>query len=354
MATGVAAGGLHTCALAAGGTVQCWGDNGSGALGVPLTLPKSPVPVVVPGLSGVLALSAGDGFTCALLGNRSVRCWGESRSGQLGDGSPPATVRSTPMPVTGLQGVTAIDSSGNHTCAVAAGGQVACWGANDEGQLGDGTFGEDAFRAVPVNVPGVAGATAVAAGGKHTCALVDGGAVRCWGYNGSGQLGTLGTTDEYRSRSPVTVADLRGATTLTAGGASACAIVAGALHCWGGLVSLPGDGGFARAWQPVAVAGLTGVVAVSAGGAACAALSDGSVHCWGVRRSNGTDMDSGVPAALPGLAGVTAVDAGSSHTCALTSGGWVQCWGYNASGQLGRGNYDSLPLGPAPPVPAAM
>jgi alpha-tubulin suppressor-like RCC1 family protein len=352
----IAVGALHTCALLSDGRVQCWGDNGSGALGVPPALPRSPVPVAVPALAGVMELSAGDGFTCALLGNGTMRCWGESRSGQLGDGSPPGTVRPMPGPVAGLQGVSAIASAGNHTCAVVGGGEVACWGSNADGQLGDGTYGEEASRATPVRVSGVTGATAVAVGASHSCALVGGGAVRCWGLNSAGQLGSLGTTDEYRSLSPVTVADLRGASAISAGAGYTCALVAGAVRCWGGHgYGPPTDGGVGNAWQHLAAPGLSGAVSVAAGRHhGCAALSDGSVHCWGEPRSNGTSIHSRVPVALPGLAGVTALAASASHTCALTSAGWVQCWGYNGSGQLGRGNYDSLPLGPAPPVAAAM
>jgi alpha-tubulin suppressor-like RCC1 family protein len=181
----VAAGVDFTCALQTGG-VKCWGSNDIGQLGIG-NYEGSLVPVSVFGLdSGVAGIAVGIFHACAWKLNGEAWCWGENSSGQLGDG----TQINSPLPVqvTGLGGgVTAVAAGGSHTCAVLVGGDVKCWGGNDFGQLGDGST---SARFAPVSVTGLGGSAAgLAAGGGHTCVLLQGGAVECWGGNGSGQLG---------------------------------------------------------------------------------------------------------------------------------------------------------------------
>jgi hypothetical protein len=137
--------------------------------------------------SGVAELAAGQYHTCALLKSGGVKCWGNNADGELGAGDPEAQ-RRTPVDVSGLaSGVVALDAGYAHTCAVMAGGGVKCWGQGLSGQLGDG---RGLNRGTPTAVTGLAGAAAaIAAGGIHSCALLAGGAVECWGSNYEGELG---------------------------------------------------------------------------------------------------------------------------------------------------------------------
>jgi alpha-tubulin suppressor-like RCC1 family protein len=147
----------------------------------------------------VLAVKAAGNQTCALTAGGGVQCWGDNRYGQLGDGTNQKQYE--PAQVTGLTaGVTVLADGGNHACAVGSGGELRCWGWNFYGQLGDGTT---VNQYAPVRVQYLTdGVTRMALGWGHTCVLIKGGAVKCWGLNGSGQLGDGTWTD---SKVPLTV-----------------------------------------------------------------------------------------------------------------------------------------------------
>ena len=331
----------QTCALTSSAGLQCWGYNRDGELGDGTTTSRA-VPVAVSGLSGgVSAASARATHTCALRTVGGVECWGANGDGQLGDGT--TTSSSTPVAVAGLSsGVETIAAGDDHTCVVTSAGGVKCWGANGDGQLGDGTT---TGSAAPVQVSGLHnGVSAITAGSSHTCALTDVGAVKCWGLGSGGQLGDGTTTS---SSIPVAVTGLSsGVKTITAGLGFTCAVTsAGAVKCWGDNVAGQlGDGTTGDSSVPVSVSGLTsGVSAIAAGeDHTCAVTNGGSAECWGFngvgQLGDATTLNSSVPVPVSGLtSGVSAITAGDDHTCALTRAGGVKCWGYNADGELGTG-----------------
>jgi alpha-tubulin suppressor-like RCC1 family protein len=340
----VSAGDEHTCGLVHDGTVRCWGTGGVLGDG---TENGSTTPVRVQGISTASAVSAGGYHTCALLTDGKASCWGGSWSGQLGDGTHDTDVRTTPVAVTGLTAATAIAGGEAHTCALITGGTVRCWGNGDHGDLGAGTTSE---HDTPVTVPGITTATAIAAGTDSTCAVLADGTVQCWGWNGSGQLGDGTQTDRT---SPVAVQGITTARTIDLGDQHACAVLADhTVRCWGsGDYDQLGDSSSDTSATPVVVSGITDAIAVAGGEAGTCVLHAGAtVSCWGATDDGylGTGSLLASPTAKPvtGLGTVTSLSSGRNHACAVHSGGTLSCWGRNTSGQLGIGA--SAPGGSTP------
>jgi alpha-tubulin suppressor-like RCC1 family protein len=311
----VAAKGAYTCALTPTGTVRCWGDNLHGQLGDGTTLQRL-TPVTVTGLgSGVQQIAAGNAHTCALTGEGAVLCWGDNRHGQLGDGT--TTQRLAPVPVAGLgSGVRAIAAGGDHACALTMAGAVFCWGENIAGQLGDGTRVQ---RNMPVLVSGAGeGVQAIALGYYHSCALSTGGAVSCWGYNGVGALGDGSTGDADHNRlTPVPVLGLgSGVAQIAAGYEHTCAATtAGAMLCWGwNVTGQLGDGTTTQRLEPVPVVGLSSGVQAMAAGVyhTCALVTANAVYCWGgndaMQLGDGTTTNRLTPVPVLFRSGLNASD----------------------------------------------
>ncbi len=334
-ATQVVLGYRHGCALVKGQAL-CWGSNGYGQLGIGQSQ-KRTIPATTAG--GPWAqVSAGSLHTCGITVGGAALCWGESYDGQLGNNT--GTYSSTPSAVSGLgAGVKQVSAGSAHSCAVMDGGGVKCWGHNYYGQLGKVT--ENSWIATPVVVTGLSsGVKAVAAGGYFTCALTDAGAVKCWGINSSGELGNGAAAAD--SHVPVDVSGLQsGVTAISAGHSHACALLTdGRVYCWGGnYAGEIGDGTTdTDRFTPVQVQSLEPAVAVSAGDyMTCALLATGGVKCWGALDMENSDGQP-LPVAITGLTNnIQAISAGNSYACALSNAGAVRCFGLNRNGELGNG-----------------
>lgn len=334
----------HTCALLNTGDVLCWGSHTEGQLGYgdlgdanvdaerpKLAAPLADRPVNIGGKAVQIA-SFGT-HTCVLLDNGKVRCWGESNDGALGypvyepgPGMPPDPLlivgdNETPadvgdVDVGGL--VVQLSVGSQHTCVVLDDGNARCWGNGDSGRLGYGSIDSVGDQEVPAAAGNLnTGGTVVqmAAGGSHTCALMEGGTVRCWGRASEGQLGygtKLFNGDELLGNEPgETPAEI----------------------------------------DDVDVGGT--VVQIAAGGQhTCALLDTGNVRCWGdaARGALGYSNlerigDTETPASAGDVnlgAKAVKISAGGFHTCAVLETGAVRCWGYNQAGQLGYGNENTI------------
>ena len=204
----ISAGGDRSCALTDTGGVKCWGASPTGDG----TWDRRLKPVAVKGLrKGVVAISVGSYHACALTRGHGLKCWGENYAGQLGDGTKKS--RLAPVDVVGLgSGVDAVAAGGGHTCALTVGAGIECWGYNGGGQLGDGT---KKSRLTPVDVVGLSsGVSSVTAGSGFSCATTDAGAAKCWGSNNFGQIGDGTLLDRL---TPVDVVGLAAGATMVSG-----------------------------------------------------------------------------------------------------------------------------------------
>ena len=354
VATSLALGDSHSCALVSGGSIKCWGKNEQGQLGNGTSI-SSTTPVDVIGITGATSISAGGYHSCALFSGGSIKCWGMNGQGQLGIGN--YNDAATPVDVTGITGATSISAGGRHSCALFSGGSIKCWGYNLSGQLGNNSTSNSS---VPVSVTdrsgnALTGATALALGEKNSCALFSGGSIKCWGYNFSGQLGNNSTTN---SSVPVSVTGITNAKSISSGYIYSCALLSdGSIKCWGS--NAPGQLGnnsTTNSSVPVSVTdssgnALTGATALYSGGQhSCALFSGGSIKCWGHngvgQLGNNSTSNSSVPVSVidstgSALTGATSLYSGGFHSCAFFSNGSIKCWGYNRDGQLGDGTTNS-------------
>jgi alpha-tubulin suppressor-like RCC1 family protein len=369
----ITAGGAHTCALLNSGPVYCWGRSDLGQTGHGNTTvigdnePASAGGALASGGAVVVDVDAGDLHTCALLASGNVRCWGFGGSGRLGYGNQnnlgdgagetPATLPNVDVGGTAIQ----IAAGGSHTCALLAGGAVRCWGLGSSGQLGYGNSqnvgDNEAPSAVgPVELGGAA--VQITAGTSHTCALLDDGAVRCWGLGSLGRLGYGNTQSVGASQTPAAVGAVAlggPAAQIAAGGSHTCALLeSGAVRCWGlgasgqlgyGSTQNVGDNETPTADVPLVSATVTELALGEAH--TCARLENGGVRCWGRggqgQLGNAATANIGDDEALPDVDialgdPAVALAAGAEHTCALLDNGDVTCWGNAALGRLGHGD----------------
>lgn len=336
--TQLAMGYSHVCALTDAGGLKCWGGNNRGQLGLGHTVSQL-TPVDVPGLtSGVTHVAAGEYGTCAVH-NGAAKCWGWNNDGQLGDGT--QVDRYAPTQVQGLTSGVLRVAYNRSGYAVMVDGTVRSWGWNQYGQLGDGTL---IRRLTPVVVSGLSGASDVAAGFGHACAVASGG-VKCWGYNNNGQLGIGNSTDQ---KLPVATSLSSGVVQLYTSEYNTCARVGGNAYCWGSNANSQLTGSTARS-VPTLVQGPwtsagQSVTSISiAHTHACASITDGRVYCWGGNDYGQVGDNSQAKRLTPVMVRAPATNASfvvvrKEFSCAASASGGVHCWGNNVDGRLGTGS----------------
>ena len=321
--------GNHSCAVTVDGEVRCWGDNDDGELGMgTLNQPAKSAAEAEAAFVGPNAASVaiGEGHTCAVFTDGALRCWGQNSHGELGYGHTD-NIGDDEVPL--LSGSVAIGGKavqvvaggaslgGAHTCVLLEGGAVRCFGWTAAGSAGSGVLGYGNLDDIgddelptsvgPLKLGGPV--SRLSAGARHTCALRTDGALVCWGVNGDGQLG-LGHTDDI------------------------------------GDDEVPDPAGIVSLAQPA-----IDVAATFQG--TCVLLEDGAVQCWGFGElgthgaghvmnlgDDETPLDFG-PVDIGGAPAVQ-IAAGRYHVCALLADSALRCWGFNATGQLGYGNTDNI------------
>jgi alpha-tubulin suppressor-like RCC1 family protein len=429
----IVAGANHTCALLEDGRVRCWGEGSILGYGdvagthigpnVGDDEPPTAVGFVEIGES-VEQLTAGYEHTCALLSRGAVRCWGAGNQGALGHGSrdwigddeTPASIGDVPLEGRVLQ----IAAGANYSCALIDGGSVRCWGRGYEAAgtivISDATFERygltpaltgEGVPSEPIDIGGKV--VQLAAGASHTCALLEVGSVRCWGSGADGRLGYVDEADVGDDETPAEAGDVAvggSVRQIAAGASQTCAVLdGGALRCWGfgwdgrlgygrrenvGDDETPASAGDVDVGGPVRAVALRGTMS-------CALLETGGVRCWGpgaglhrdptpiqnVRVSapdaGGISVEPGelsggqavcepidlYVSRCPGYVGalgygrlgaigddetpgsvgeltlggsVRSLAVGGDHACVILEGGGVRCWGASYFGQLGLGD----------------
>jgi alpha-tubulin suppressor-like RCC1 family protein len=281
-------------------------------------------------------VTAGGQHACVIDGVGAVFCWGSNMFGQLGSGASGAN-QAFFVQAELSEPATAVSAGGFHTCAIGTSGALYCWGNGSAGQLGTG----QTQSATPAQVSGIADVSVISAGGNHTCAIASG-SLYCWGSNSDGQLGVAGGNLDAP-----TAVSLGSVGHVAAGPKHSCAVAGGNVHCWGandsgqlGSASFPGGPSI----EQVELASGSPVTATSVavgGHHSCAELAGGSTRCWGSNTNGQPGIGSSgqvsvAPSEIQNLS-TQKLSLGDEHSCAVASGSSSACWGADDKGQVGDG-----------------
>jgi hypothetical protein len=335
----ITAGYNHMCALLQSGDVYCWGLNQVGEVGDGTTVDKHK-PTKISLMKPATAVAAGGRFiagtqyaahTCAILNDKTLRCWGSNADGELGLGN--TTAHAGPQLLT-LANVAKVAVRGAHTCAVLTSGDLYCWGRNTAGQIGNGS------TTSPVTTPTLitSAVASVTLGVAHTCVTKTDGKLYCWGDNTYGELGNGTTT---ASLAPgAAIAGLSNVTEAVTGKYTTCARNGVGVYCWG--YNAGGDVGIGNTTNQTSPQALplTGVTQLAFGDDHGGALTSAGLYMWGVNNSgqlgDGTAVNSLSPKQIP-IPNLTALSFSQGSSCALNSAHQMLCWGDNTYGEFGSG-----------------
>jgi hypothetical protein len=347
----VEGGNNHSLAIDTAGRLWSWGDNSNGELGIN-SREASLVPVLVPGLTDVMTITAGLNFSLALDKRGNLWAWGRNGDGQLGLGITDDVLKPSQVQTPDQKPIIAVAAGERHVVAVDSDGQVWAWGHNGYGQLGIGDKPSQSV-AVKVNITNV---IAVAAGRLHTLALKQDGTVWAWGNNSFGQLGN---NDDQNAdhNTPVQVYQLSEIRAIAAGGLHSLALKKDDfVWGWGyNKYGQLGGGGLVNRNRPIRVQ--YRVQAISAGYLHSVFLTaEGNVFAVGRNAVGqlGNESTSDSQGVVLSITNAAAIGAGAYHTLAVDSQGFAWGWGQNSSGQVGDGSLATriirykLPLPPLP------
>lgn len=361
---GGATAGPDVTAVTTPGTLRGWGFNGDGEIGNGTTNSSDvPVKVKLPSGTKITQIRQGCDFTIALTSTGSVLTWGANTNGQLGDGTTGGN-STVPVKVSLPSGtkITQVRAGCQHAIALTSTGRVLAWGYNFFGQLGDG-LNTDSDVPVFADMPQGVKVKTITAGQFHNLALASNGtAVFAWGDN---RLGQLGNGTQTNSNTPVLVT-LAGVTLtgLTATFGDSLAVTSqGQVLVWGdnGFGELGDNLALGDATTPVFAQIPPGVKVVGAVGGSfhfLARTDTGDVLAWGDNTfgqlGDGTFTQRNVPTFADLPSGVTTLGAGNRHSLALTSQGQVLDWGQGADGELGNGTFVGSPTPVQAQIPANL
>ena len=356
-AVAIATGFIHACALMSDETVRCWGNNAQGQLANPIQDGGGGAnqffkPVTIQGIGPVAQIVAGTGHTCVLLKSGDVECWGDNQYGQLGeptDGS--ASSLTTPVKVALPGKVTQLMSAGFFTCALLTDKTLSCWGSNSVGQCGvdPGDAGLYAVSMPTTTAGQVHGAIELGGAWRVACARFADGGVSCFGHNANGMLGQ-GTADSvpHPVAAPALIKGAASHVSRAAGYEGAVILASGGAQGWGynvaGQVGVGTSG--TDITSPTDLPGSSTTIDVSPGSNfGCGLHADGTVWCWGTIAAGQVGVDPAstdasfqlAPHQVSGLSNVVQLASGWYYFgCALDKGGTVRCWGSDQYAQLGR------------------
>jgi cysteine-rich repeat protein len=365
----VVAGYGHVCVILGDGSVRCWGSGSSGALGygnkaslgdAPNELPLQPVNVG----GKVIQMDLGADHSCALLSTGKVRCWGSGDQGQLGQGNK-KYLGDDPgeMPVPDVvlaPKVLQIATGGRHTCAIVEDKSVRCWGFGSYGQLG---YNNSTTLLAPLaqDVPGMYMVKQLSLGLEFSCALTEAGAVKCWGLGVYGMLGNGSTAavgdgpNEVPPAASMVGSQGDPVVRIAAGHQHACGLLAsGKVRCWGynfdkqlgpSPKDVVGDEPGEMPPANVNLGAMAAVQVVAGSRHTCALMANKKVKCWGASPEEGYPGGSNLfppPDVDVGGDVVMLASHMGKFTCALLVDDSVRCWGFNNYGQLGHGHTNSI------------
>lgn len=330
----------HACGLTSSSSIKCWGTNSGGQLGNGTT-DESSTPSLINSSDSFAAVSVGSGFSCGLKSNGAVICWGQNSLGQFGYGN--AYSNRVPTKVDFTQAISEVSIGDSIMCVIDSSQKLKCHSITypyDTVYLGDGVPSSN--KRTPVRVDPATNYSLISTNYNTSCGITASGALKCWGQNSNGQVGT-GTIKLVSE--PVTIDSGVSYLTVSNGRFHTCGITtAGVLKCWGqNTFGKLGDGTTVDKWLPTVIDTAISYKEVKTYlNHTCGITSADELKCWGQNSigqlGDGSTDNRNIPTPINQGVFYKKVSTSGSHTCGITVGNKLKCWGNNTNGRLGDGS----------------